>query len=227
VPPDFGWGINVQKQMVKVVIALLLVASLILVSMPLAMGAQGWHHGGMGRRMAGINEIYEAIAVTNSTATSAAFNVLGAAIRSTSGNVTMINMAKPVPAQYYFANRTFVVPAMNRTPGMRQRPVRTSYGNATISPAGASAVIALKNITMLKADNTTMEFQFTGLSVYLPTGKVMPFTFSTPVKIVKTWKAGTSTISDPAVVSDIANAVKGGAKFPANAAPVPLKTIDV
>jgi len=214
----------VQKQMVKVVLALLLVASLTLVITPMAMGANGWHRGGNGK-MAGINEIYESIVVSNSTASSATFSVLGAAIRDNSGNVTMLSLSNPVQGQYFAANKTFTVSGMNKT-GRMHKPVRMSYNNATISPAGASAVIAIRNITMLQHSNKTAEFQFTGLSILLPNGKVIPYTFSTPVKIVKSWSDKKSTISDPTVVSDIANAVKGGAKFPATSVPIPLKNID-
>ena len=225
VPPYVGWGINVQKQMVKVVLALLLVASLALVITPVAMGAHSWN-GGKNGKMHGISEIYDSLALSSANASSATFSVLGSAIKDTSGNVTMITPSKPVQAQYFIANKTFTFSGMNKTRGMHPKPMRTSYNSATINPAGASAVVAIKNVTMLQFDNKTAEFQFTGLAVYLPSGKVVKYTFSNPVKIVKSWSTKKTTISDPTVVSDIVKAVNGGAKFPANAAPVPLKTID-
>jgi hypothetical protein len=110
--------------------------------------------------------------------------------------------------------------------GKHPKPVKTDYNSATINPSGASGIVALKNITMLKADNKTAEFQFTGVSVYLPDGSVKSYTFTTPVKVIKSWKDRTSKIENPAVIANLQDAFKSGAKFPANSAPVSLKTID-
>jgi hypothetical protein len=225
-------GEIVQDRTVKVVMTLLIVASLILALVPLAMSkgmnAQGWK--GKGERLKNIDEVYESIAYMGTKDGVTTLNILNAAIKDKSGNVTMMNITKPIPVQFYSSNNTAVLPKMdkmvNKTAGKHKRPMRTDYNSATINPAGASGVVALKNINMLKVDNNTAEFQFTAVSVYLPDGTVKHYTFATPVKVVKSWKDRTAKIDNPAVVADLQDALKGGAKFPANAAPVPLKTID-
>lgn len=217
-----------QKRTVKVVLALFIVASLLLALVPTAMSkgmdAQGWK--GKSEKLKNIDEVYESIAFMGSKDGVTTINILNAAVKDKSGNVTVMNFTKPITAQYFSSNNTFVVTKVNKTGEKRQKPVRTDYNSATINPAGASGVVALKNITMLKMDNKTAEFQFTGLSVYLPDSSVKSYTFTTPVKIVKSWSNMTTTIDNPMVMADLQDALKGGAKFPANAAPVPLKTID-
>jgi len=218
----------VQKRTVKVVLTLFIVASLLLALVPLAMSkgmdAQGWK--GKGERLKNIDEVYESIAYMGTKDGVTTLNILNAAVKDKSGNVTMMNFTKPITAQYFSSNNTFVVTKPDKTAWKGLKPVKTDYNSATINPSGASGVVALKNITMLKMDNKTAEFQFSGVSVYLPDGSVKSYTFTTPVKAVKSWKDMTTKIDNPAVVADMQDAFKGGTKFPANAAPVPLKTID-
>lgn len=217
-----------QKRKVKVVLALFIVASLLLVLVPPAMSrgmdAQGWK--GKSEKMMNIDEVYESIVLMGSKDGVTTLNILNAAVKDKSGNVTVMNFSKPITAQYFSSNNTVVMTKVNKTAGEYPKPVKTDYNSATINPSGASGVIALKNITMLKKDNKTAEFQFSGVSVYLPDGSVKSYTFTTPVKVVKSWKDRTSKIDNPAVIADLQDALKGGAKFPANSAPVPLKTID-
>jgi hypothetical protein len=222
-------GYIVQKRTVKIVLALLIVASLLLVLVPPAMsrGMDGHWHKGKGERMKNIDEIYETIAYTGSKDGAITFNILGVAVKDKSGNATVMTFPKPLAAQYFSSNGTFMVSRPNITEWKGHvRPIRTSYDNATIDPSGASCVLALKNFTLVQRGNKTVEFQFTGMSVYLPDGSVKSYTYSTPVKIVKSWKDKMTTISNPAVVADVQDAVKGGGKFPAGSAPVPLKSID-
>jgi hypothetical protein len=218
----------VQKRTVKVVLALFVVASLLLVLVPPAMSrgmdAQGWK--GKSEKMKNIDEVYESIVFMGSKDGVTTLNILNAAVKDKSGNVTVMNFSKPITAQYFSSNNTVVMTKVNKTAGEHPKPVKADYNSATINPSGASGVIALKNFTMLKKDNKTAEFQFSGVSVYLPDGSVKSYTFTTPVKVVKSWKDRTSKIDNPAVIADLQDALKGGAKFPANAAPVPLKTID-
>ncbi len=217
-----------QKRTVKVALTLLIVASLLLVLVPPAMSrgmdAQGWK--GKSEKMKNIDEVYESIVYVGSKDGVTTIDILNAAVKDKSGNVTVMNFTKPITAQYFSSNSTFVVTKPDKTGVKRQKPVKTDYNSAAINPAGASGVIALKNITMLKQDNKTAEFQFTGASVYLPDGSLKSYTFTTPVKITKSWDKHTSTIDNPQSLMPLMDALKGGAKFPANAAPVPLKTID-
>lgn len=217
-----------QKRTVKVVLTLLIVASLLLVLVPPAMSkgmdAQGWK--GKSEKMKNIDGVYESIAYMGSKDGVTTLNILNVAIKDKSGNVTVMNFSKPITAQYFSSNNTFVVTKENKTMGERKKLMKTDYNSATIDPSGASGVVAFKNITMLKMDNKTAEFQFSGVSVYLPDGSVKSYTYTTPVKVVKSWREKTAKIDNPKVVADLQDAFKGGAKFPANAAPVPLKTID-
>ena len=193
-------------------------------AMSRGMNAQGWK--GKGEMMKNVDEVYESIAYMGTKDGVTTLNIMNAAIKDKSGNVTLLNFTKPVSARFYSSNNTFVVTKPEKMTGERKKPMKTDYNSATINPSGASGVVALKNITMLKMDNKTAEFQFSGLSVYLPDGSVKSYTFTTPVKAVKSWKDMTTKIDNPAVIADMQDALKGGAKFPANAAPVSLKTVD-
>ncbi len=223
-----------QKLTLKAVIALLIVSSLLLALAPMAMsrGMDGWK--GKSGKLQNIDEVYESVAYVGTKDGVTTLNILGAAIKDKGGNVTILNITKPVTVNFYSSNNTAVInkgmkimnKTGNKTMGMHKKPVKMDYNSATINPAGASGIVALKNITMLKMDNTTAEFQFNAISVYLPDGKVKSYSFTTPVKVVKSWKDRTSKIDNPAVIANLQDAFKGGAKFPANAAPVSLKTID-
>jgi hypothetical protein len=80
---------------------------------------------------------------------------------------------------------------------------------------------------VISKDKNGSTMQFTGMSVYLPDGSVKSYTYTKPVQVVKSWKDKTARIiADATFWSNMQDALKGGAKFPANAAPVPLKTID-
>lgn len=192
------------------------------------MDGHGWK--GKGDWMKSIDEVYEAVAYGGTSNGVTTLDILGVAIKDKSGNVTVMNFTEPISVKFYSANNTAVFPktrAGNKTmAGKYPKPLRTDYNSATINPSGASGIVALKNITVLKADNRTAEFQFTGVSVYLPDGSVKPYTFATPVKVTKSWKDRTAKIENPAVIANLIDAFSGGAKFPANSAPVPLKTVD-
>jgi len=222
----------VQRQTVNVVLALLIVASLLLVLAPSAlskgMNGHDWKGGKNGKAIS-IDETYSTIVVNASKPGATTYNVLNSAIKDKDGNVVVMNFTTPITGTYYSSNDTAIVqlPARNKLDRPHIKPVRTDYNNATISPAGGSAIIAKRNITVLKHDNKTFEFQFTGISVYLPDGSVKSYTLKTPVKVTMSRDTHTATaVGSPEFRADIQDALKGGAKFPANAAPVPLKKID-
>lgn len=183
-----------------------------------------------GKKHMDIDTVYHTIQVTGMTGNSVTFNILNSAVKGKSGNVTTMNYTTPIAVQYYFSNDTAVVSKTgmkNKTAGERHRPPKTSYNDATINVAGGSAVIAAKNITVKKLDNDTMEVQLSSFAVYLPDGTGKSYKLDTPVKAVKSRTDKTVKITGNAQFrADLLDALKGGAKFPAGAAPVPLKTID-
>lgn len=182
-----------------------------------------------------IDETYAAIVVTSVNDQSATYQVLNAAFKTKDNKAAVMNFTKPISAQYFFSNNTIFISKdkmWNKTgnkTGKHPKPVLVDYNTATINPAGASAIVAKKNVTMLKHDNTSSEMQFTGMSVYLPDGTTKSYTFATPVKVVFSRKDKKATITADATfnanIKEVLNALKGGAKFPANASPVPLNKI--
>lgn len=216
-----------QKRTISIVLTLLLTASLLLVLVPGAL-SQGMHPPGnrSGKAMS-VDEIYAAVKVTGATNSSATYDIMNVAIKGKDGKVVTMSPAKPLSGTYYFANDTAIIPMNNKTGDKRHKPVMGDYSNATIKVAGASAVIAMKNVTTVKQAKGNFETQFTGLSVYLPDGTAKTYTLATPVRIVHAKdKKAVTVIANPAMRADLQDAMAGNATFPANAAPVPLKTID-
>lgn len=205
--------------------AMLVIASLLLVLVPAASAQRPWRPGVL-VRAGNVDEMYAAILITGMNDQSVSYDVLNTAVKGKDGRVSIMNPAKPLSVTYYFSNDTAAFQDRKKVGGTRQKPVRTGYDNATISPAGASAVIAMKNVTT-KRGITGMESQFTGLSVYLPDGSVKSYTLTTPVRFVSSTTARTvSMVATPEYRAFMQDALKNGAKFPADASAVPLKKID-
>lgn len=223
-----------QKQKIIIALALFLVASLMLASIA-AVASQDAKVKDLkmgGKKKWDIDTVYHTVQVTGMTGDSATFNILSSAVKGKSGNVTMMNYTTPIAVQYYFSNDTAVMSKTkmgmkNRTWMKGQRPPRVGYNDAAVNVAGASAVIAMKNITMKRLDNNTSEVQFAAFSVYLPDGTAKSYKLDTPVKATKSRVDRSMKVTGNAQFrADLQDALKGGAKFPANAAPVPLKSID-
>lgn len=223
-----------QRRTVKVVLAILIIASLVLVLAPTAM-SNGMHgHGNGGKGMCGkienIDQVYHSIAVVGAKDGAVTFDILNSAIKEKNGNVSVMKFDKPIEVTIYSSNGTVVMARPNKennTTRPHIKPTKTNYNDATLSPAGASAIITARNITVVSKDKNGSTMQFTGMSVYLPDGSVKSYTFTKPVLIVTSWKDKTKKIvADSTFWSNMQDALKGTAKFPANAAPVPLKTID-
>lgn len=182
-----------------------------------------------------IDESYAAIVVTGVNDQSATYQVLSTAFKTKDNKAAVKNLKKPMSAQYFFANKTVFISwdkMCNKTGNKtwkHHKHTLVDYNNATINVAGASAIIAKKNVTVLKHDNTSTEIQFTGMSVYLPDGTTKSYTFATPVKVAFSRKDKKAIVTgDQAFNADIRDGLKalsGGAKFPANAAPIPLSKI--
>lgn len=171
--------------------------------------------------------MYSAIKVTGMTNNSASYDILNAVIKSKDSKVGTMDFAKPISGQYFFANNTGFITIGNKTGEKDHNLKKGDYNNATIKVAGASAVMVKKNITVTKHDKNGFEMQFTGLSVYLPDGTVKSYTLSKPVIVTGSKDAKTmKVVGSSELRADIQDALKGGATFSANAAPVSLKTID-
>ena len=191
---------------------------------------KAFHWGG--KKNWDVDTVYHTIQVTGMTGNSVTFNILSSAVKDKSGNVTTMNYTTPIAVQYYFSNDTAVVSKTkmgmkDRTGGGHHRPPTVSYNDAKINVAGGSAVIAAKGISMKRLDNNSTQIQFSAFSVYLPDGTGKSYKLDTPVTAIKSRADRTVKITGNAQFrADLQDALKGGTKFPANAAPVPLKTID-
>jgi hypothetical protein len=246
------------ERTLKVILALLIVASLVLVLAPAALSQYGPPRSGDGNRTPPPppEEIYMVISAKNVTGTSATFDVTGEAVRTADGRAMVGNYTTPRAGEYFFGNDTAIISggerphkgervaafgktgrhrpmAMgNRSPGERgpppggQRPVMGYYNNSTINVAGATAVVAMKNITgMTHLGNRTVQFQFTDMLVYLPDGSTTTHKLSTPVTV--TIAGGTITVkANPDVRGILQGFIGSGNRFPANAGPVKLMDID-
>lgn len=186
-----------------------------------------------GKKNWDIDTVYHAVQVTDMTGDSISFNILNSAVKGKSGNVTTMNYTTPLAVKYYFANDTAVFTkaragAKDKSAWKgRHRPPKVGYNDAAINVAGASAVVAMKNITMMRLDNNTTQVQFSAFSVYLPDGTVKSYKLDTPVKAIRSRADRSMKVTGtPQFRADLQDALKGGAKFPASAAPVLLKTID-
>lgn len=126
--------------------------------------------------------------------------------------------------------------AGNRSPGERgpgergpppgwSRPVMGYYNNTTLNVAGATAVVAMKNITGFTYGNRTHQFQFTEMPVYLPDGSVTTHKLSTPVTVTMVNRTIT-VMANPEVRGILQGFIGSGNRFPANAGPVKLIDID-
>lgn len=223
-----------QRRTIYIVLTLLFAALLVYAIAPGAI-SQGAHQNYKSGKMMNIDETYAAIVVTGVNDQSATYQVLNAAFKTKDNKAAVMNFTKPISAQYFFSNNTVFISKdkmWNKTgnkTGKHPKPALVDYNTATINPAGASAIIAKKNVTTLKHDNTSWEMQFTGMSVYLPDGTTKSYNFAKPVKVVFNKKDKKATIiADPAFnanIKDALTALSSGKKFPANAAPVPLKKI--
>lgn len=186
------------------------------------------HHGGHGGPGWAPVEMYNVITVTGASGSAVSFDITGTAVRGADGKVVLMTPSTPRSGTYYFANDTAVIPFAgkgNRT--MHQKPVIGDYGNATINVSGASGVVTWKNITSTGHGRGNMVLQFTDVGVYLPNGTTASFRLSTPAQIKRSADNSSMLIvGSPSLRSVLQGALSAGAKFPAGAKPVMLKTVD-
>jgi hypothetical protein len=207
----------------------LLAATLAALFIPAAL-SQGMNHNGKGRAGWAPDEMYHVIKVTNSSDSMVNFDILSTAIKGKDGQVITMTQKTPKSGTYYFANDTAVIPfgkKTNKTDKTRERPVKGNYSNATINVAGASAVVAMKNLTMSGKDKGSFEVQFTDMGIYLPNGTAKTYKLSTPAKVMKSAdNSSMMIVGNPSVRTVLQGALMGGTTFPANAKAVMLKTVD-
>jgi hypothetical protein len=176
---------------------------------------------------ANMDTMYHAYVVTGRSSDSLTINVLNTVIKNKDGSILTKDLTPPTTIQYFYANDTMKYGTENRmTLGELQGFTRTDYNAATINVAGASAVMAAKNISMSPKDGG-MELQITGFSVYLPDGTAKTYKFDTPLKAVISQDGKIMpTTGNQQIRTALQDIFKGDAKFPANAAPVKIKDID-
>jgi len=242
----------------KIVLTLLLAASLLSMIAPTAISIGG----GTSKASDANNhtwkaptELYMVISAKNVTTTSASFDIIGHAMRTDDGKALSKNISKPVAGQYFFANDTAVISMgdkpRNRThdnktgdgnrtwkkPGNNQSrthpgengkgPGLGDYDTTTINVAGGSAVVAWKNVTQVSKDQDKIQLQSSDLLIYVPDGTVQYHQLSTPIVMTVSFKDHVATITgNPELRSYLMGIMQSGNRFPADASPVLLKTID-
>ena len=178
----------------------------------------------------GADELYHVIKVTNTSNGLVNFDILSTAIKGKDGQVFTMTQTTPKSGTYYFANDTAVIPfgnKTNKTDRTREKPVKSDYRNATINVAGGSAVVAMKNLTMVGKGKGSFGLQFTDVGVYLPNGTAKTHKLSAPARIAKSPdNSSMMIVGNPSVRSAFQDALMGGTTFPANAKPVMLKAVD-
>lgn len=171
-------------------------------------------------------EMYNVISVTGATSSYVSFDILGTAIRSADGKVVIMNESAKRTGTYYFANDTAVLPFANKTDKKRQKPVMGDYNNSTINVAEANAVIAMKNVST-SGGRGNFTLQFSDVGTYLPNGTVKNYKLTTPARITRSAdNKSMMIVGNPSLRAAMQDALMGGNRFPANAAPVMLKAID-
>lgn len=215
-----------MQRTTKIVLVLLLAAALAALIVPVAL-TQGTNHNGKKGTGWAPDEMYHVIKVTSSSNSMVNFDILATAVKGKDGKVISMAPTKPKSGTYYFANDTAVIPFSNKTNKTREGAVKGDYNNATINVAGGTAVVAMKNVTMTGTGKGDFQIQFTDIGVYLPNGTTKTYKLSAPAKIKKSPdNSSMMIIGNPSVRTALQGALMGGTKFPANAKPVMLKTVD-
>jgi hypothetical protein len=211
----------------KILLALLVVGSLLLIAATGAVSRNVGTQTMAAKGTSSIDEIYYTIKDTGAKDGHYTFDVKEVAVKTRDGNVAMFKLTKPLVVDYSYSADKFVMPMKGQLMDMSAKPMVTSYDKANIDVAGASAVVALKDIKMLKQEKNMIDLSFGSMSIYLPSGAVKSYTLSTPAKFEGNMQTGTITISgSSAIRPGIQEAVKGMGTFQANAPAVPLSKVD-
>ena len=215
-----------MQRTTKLVLALLLAVALATLLVPAAL-TQGHGHNGRSRSGWAPDEMYHVMKVTGSSKGAVNFDILATAVKGKDGKVAVMPMDTPRSGTYYFANDTAVIPFVSKTGKKHSRPVTGDYGNATINVSGASAVVAMKNLTMIGKGGRNFEIEFGDLGIYLPDGTVKAYKLSAPGKVMKSPDNSSMLIvGNPSLRAALQGVFNSSATFPPGAKPVPLVTVD-
>jgi hypothetical protein len=174
-----------------------------------------------------IDIFYHAIAVTGASADAITFDVLNTVVKNKDGSVLTRDYTPTRSVQYFYANDTIKY-GDKALSGYEefQGYTRKDYNAATINVAGASAVIAGKNLIVSPKDGG-IEFQIGSYSMYMPDGTARSYKLEPAVKsVMATGKEPMTITVTPQLKAAMLDALKGGTKFPANAAPIRIMDID-
>lgn len=187
-------------------------------------GRGGWHHKHMGKM---IKRVDIPITVTGTSDSSTTFTMQGMAVEGRKGKVMVVTLDKPLTGKYNMTSDMAYVStgdmAMDQM-GMGGMNIRVdNASNSTLPVAGASAVLGLSDIRVEYKGRDYTIASFGKMSVYLPDGTVRSYDLEKPVKVIKS-KERKTVVWDayPGFTKALGDALKGGATFPADAAPLKL-----
>lgn len=211
--------VTTLKRLLVIFVLALFLASLA----PAAISDRG-RDGGYGHHMMGhkIKRADVPITVTDMTGDSTSFTVNGMAIEGKKGIVMVVTMDKPLTGKYNMTNdMAYVAHDPMAMGGMNIRVDKAN--NTTLPVAGASAVLGLEKIKVNYVSKDYSIAEFGRMSVYTPDGAVKTYDLEKPVKVIKS-KGRKTVVWDayPGFTKALADALKGGTTFPADAAPLKL-----
>lgn len=184
----------------------------------------GWHHKHMGKMIKRVNI---PITVTGTSDNTATFTLQSMAFEGKKGKVMVVTLDKPLTGKYNMTSDMASIStgdmAMDHM-GMGGMNIRVDNASSSTLPvAGASAVLGLSDIRIEYKGKDYTIASFGKMSVYLPDGTVRSYDLEKPVKVIKS-KERKTVVWDayPGFTKAIGDALKGGATFPADAAPLKL-----
>ncbi len=216
-----------RKKTIKTTITAVILAALLLALVPAAYSQDMHRDAGPGDRWEGHHKMIERIdipvTVTGTGNDSSTYTINAMAIKGMKDKAMVVTLDKPLTGVYNTSSDMGYMSTGEKA-GMNVRV--DSVANSSIPVAGASGVMSIirPHIEYKGRDYTIVEFH--KLAVYLPDGSVKAYDFEKPVKMLRS-KDRKVVITDayPAYTKALAEAFKGGATFPADAAPVALKDI--
>ncbi len=185
----------------------------------------GWHHKHMMGKM--IKRVDIPITVTGTSDSSTTFTVQGMAIEGRKGKVMVVTLDKPLTGKYNMTSDMAYVSTGDKAMdhmGMAGMNIRVdNASNSTLPVAGASAVLSISDIRVEHMGRDYTIANFGKMSIYLPDGTVRSYDLKKPVKVIKSMERKTVVWDAyPGFTKAMGDALKGGATFPADAAPLKL-----
>ncbi len=185
----------------------------------------GWHHKHMGKM---IKRVDIPITVTGTSDSSTTFTMQSMAFEGRKGKVMVVTLDKPLTGKYNMTSDMAYVSTGDMAMGMGGMNIRVDNASSSTLPvAGASAVLGLSDIRVEYKGKDYTIATFGKMSVYLPDGTVRSYDLEKPVKVIKS-KERKTVVWDayPGFTKALGDALKGGATFPADAAPISLTSYE-